>query len=226
MGYAVDIEGGILRTKSKEAMEKVKSFLSDECIYYSENIKVDEETETLVLTVSGGTSENYHESAYQELADLCSSGSCLQFIGEDTTAWTLYLEDGKITDHNGMIIFDMTDPKELIELLNQAGYTVRKNWAIKDPGTSLRAFFRDNFITAGFHTEPADYSPEGEQDSQGITFNIGFINPTVERFQGDGIANDETQFTAESLDELEDLYEDFCKENGFPTDTVTYVEVA
>ena len=59
-----------------------------------------------------------------------------------------------------------------------------------------------------------------------MTFDIGFINPDIENWQGDGIANDETEFTAEGLEELESLYEDFCRENSFPTDTVTHVEIA
>jgi hypothetical protein len=51
---------------------------------------------------------------------------------------------------------------------------------------------------------------------------IGFINPEIDE---DEVANDETVLTAESIKELEDLYEVFCKENGFPTDTVEYVEM-
>lgn len=61
---------------------------------------------------------------------------------------------------------------------------------------------------------------------EAMTFDIGFINPDIENWQGDDIANDETEFTAEGLEELEALYEDFCRENNFPTDTVTYVEVS
>lgn len=58
-----------------------------------------------------------------------------------------------------------------------------------------------------------------------LTFDIGFINPYIESYRGDGIANDETELDAASLEELVELYEDFCKENGFPTDTVKYVEI-
>ena len=47
-------------------------------------------------------------------------------------------------------------------------------------------------------------------------YNIGFFNE-------DGI-HDETQFDAEGLSELCELWKDFCKENGFDTDAVTYVE--
>ncbi|MDF2841584.1 MAG: hypothetical protein K0R00_10 [Herbinix sp.] len=43
-------------------------------------------------------------------------------------------------------------------------------------------------------------------------FNISFINS-----DGD---NDETQFEAQNIDELDALYTEFCKENGFKTDTV------
>ncbi len=61
---------------------------------------------------------------------------------------------------------------------------------------------------------------------EAMTFDIGFINPHIENWQGDGIGNDETELKAEGLEELEALYEDFCRENSFPTDTVTYVEIA
>lgn len=50
-------------------------------------------------------------------------------------------------------------------------------------------------------------------------YNIGFIN-------SDGI-EDETQFDGvKTLKELSDLFRDFCKENGFKTNTVTYMEAA
>ena len=58
-----------------------------------------------------------------------------------------------------------------------------------------------------------------------ITFDIGFINPNIESYQGDGIANDETELTADNLKDLEELYMDFCEENDVPCDTVTYVEI-
>lgn len=56
-------------------------------------------------------------------------------------------------------------------------------------------------------------------------FNIGFIDPGREDYPVYGDANDETSFEAESPEELEELYEVFCKESGLPTDTVTYVEL-
>lgn len=36
--------------------------------------------------------------------------------------------------------------------------------------------------------------------------------------------DDETEFTAFNLTELEALYRDFCKENGFRQNTVNYIE--
>lgn len=59
-----------------------------------------------------------------------------------------------------------------------------------------------------------------------LVFNIGFINPHIENFQGDGIANDETQLDASSVFELALLYCEFCRENKFPCNTVNYVELA
>lgn len=50
-------------------------------------------------------------------------------------------------------------------------------------------------------------------------YNIGFIN--------DDGAEDETQFeNVRTLRELSDLFRDFCKENGFKTNTVRYLEKA
>ena len=52
------------------------------------------------------------------------------------------------------------------------------------------------------------------------TFRIGFLNNNV------NINNihDETEFEAENIDELQELYETFCEENGFHIDTVQYIE--
>lgn len=49
------------------------------------------------------------------------------------------------------------------------------------------------------------------------SFNVGFYND-VER-------EDETQFDAENEKEALELFEEFCKENGFSKDSVRYVEV-
>ena len=50
----------------------------------------------------------------------------------------------------------------------------------------------------------------------GGTYRIGFINT-------DG-QEDETELDGFNMEELEELYRDFCKENGFRQNTVTYVE--
>lgn len=50
----------------------------------------------------------------------------------------------------------------------------------------------------------------------GGTYRIGFINTNDQE--------DETEFDAYNLKELEELYEEFCRENGFKQNTVTYVE--
>ena len=53
---------------------------------------------------------------------------------------------------------------------------------------------------------------EGVVTTGGGVYNIGF---------NDG---DETQFDAYNLKELEELWRDFCKENGFKENSVDYVE--
>ena len=50
----------------------------------------------------------------------------------------------------------------------------------------------------------------------GGTYRIGFINT-------DG-QEDETELDAYNMTELDELYREFCKENGFRQNTVTYVE--
>ena len=50
----------------------------------------------------------------------------------------------------------------------------------------------------------------------GGTYRIGFIN-------SDG-REDETELDVCNLAELEEVYQDFCKENGFRQNTVIYVE--
>lgn len=60
---------------------------------------------------------------------------------------------------------------------------------------------------------------KGEYSKFHEKYNIGFTNT-------DGNL-DETQFeNVKSLNELSDLFKEFCKENGFETNTVTYVERA
>lgn len=55
---------------------------------------------------------------------------------------------------------------------------------------------------------------KGVVTTGGGVYNIGF---------NDG---DETQFDAYNLKELEELWKDFCKENGFKENSVDYVERA
>lgn len=215
MDYIADMRGGKICTKTKEDMEKALAFLKEEDIFYNECIETKEDG-TFEATVFGSTVDGYHEEGYQKLADLCTKGSCLQFLGEDSLVWTLYLDDGKIENRSGTIVFDMSDPEELVHILTQAGYTVRKSWAVTDPGTTLSEYIRTNYPE---HLTTRDRFPVT------TTWDIGFINPEIVNYQGDGIANDETQFRAESVDELEELYEDFCKENNLPADTVTYAEI-
>ena len=57
---------------------------------------------------------------------------------------------------------------------------------------------------------------KGIVTSGGGTYRIGFINT-------DG-QEDETELDGFNRTELEELYRDFCKENGFRQNTVTYVE--
>lgn len=52
-----------------------------------------------------------------------------------------------------------------------------------------------------------------------MSVNVGFLN--------DRKMEDETQFDIKAYDviELDKLFREFCKDNGFPTDTVTYIDV-
>ena len=47
------------------------------------------------------------------------------------------------------------------------------------------------------------------------TYDIGFIN-------SDGM-NDETEFFVDDLEDLVALFDEFCRENGFAEDSVTYI---
>lgn len=47
------------------------------------------------------------------------------------------------------------------------------------------------------------------------TYQIGFVN--------DKGNDDETEYSAYSLKELSELFSEFCRENGFNEDTVTYI---
>lgn len=50
------------------------------------------------------------------------------------------------------------------------------------------------------------------------TFNVGFIS--------DEGLEDETQFDVESVAEIPELFNEFCKENGFNPEGLMYVERA
>lgn len=80
-------------------------------------------------------------------------------------------------------------------------------------GMTISEYFREHY--------PEVMSWRGSFPSE-TTFDIGFINPELE---SSGCANDETQLSAENLDDLETLYADFCLENAFPADTVMYVDI-
>ena len=49
------------------------------------------------------------------------------------------------------------------------------------------------------------------------TYDIGFIN-------SDGM-NDETEFFVDNLEDLVTLFSEFCRENGFTEDSVTYIGI-
>lgn len=49
------------------------------------------------------------------------------------------------------------------------------------------------------------------------TYDIGFIN-------SDGM-NDETEFFVDDLEDLVALFSEFCRENGFAEDSVTYIKI-
>ena len=49
------------------------------------------------------------------------------------------------------------------------------------------------------------------------TYDIGFIN-------SDGM-NDETDFFVDDLEDLVALFSEFCRENGFAEDSVTYIQI-
>ena len=58
---------------------------------------------------------------------------------------------------------------------------------------------------------------EGMNITNEYDYRIGFINT-----DGD---EDETELSADSNEELENMYEEFCEENGFSRDTVTYIDL-
>lgn len=49
----------------------------------------------------------------------------------------------------------------------------------------------------------------------GGVYDIGFLNASLE--------SDETQFSAYGIKDLKEAWFDFCKENGFKTNSITYV---
>lgn len=58
---------------------------------------------------------------------------------------------------------------------------------------------------------------EGMHISNEYDYRIGFINA--------GGQEDETELSADNNEELETTYEEFCEDNGFPKDTITYINL-
>ena len=58
---------------------------------------------------------------------------------------------------------------------------------------------------------------EGMHVSNAYNYRIGFLNT-------DG-QEDETELSADNNEDLENTYEDFCEENGFLKNTVTYIDL-
>lgn len=58
---------------------------------------------------------------------------------------------------------------------------------------------------------------EGMHISNEYDYRIGFIN-------ADG-QEDETELSADSNEDLINTYEEFCEDNGFPKDTVIYIDL-
>lgn len=50
------------------------------------------------------------------------------------------------------------------------------------------------------------------------TYRIGFINCICEEME------DQTELDAENMDDLEQLYREFCEENALLSNTVIYIE--
>lgn len=58
---------------------------------------------------------------------------------------------------------------------------------------------------------------EGMNISNKYDYRIGFINADEQE--------DETELSADNNEELESTYEEFCEDNGFSKDTVTYIDL-
>ena len=58
---------------------------------------------------------------------------------------------------------------------------------------------------------------EGMNITNEYDYRIGFINSDRQE--------DETELSADSNEELERAYEEFCEDNGFPKDTITYIDL-
>ena len=58
---------------------------------------------------------------------------------------------------------------------------------------------------------------EGMHISSEYDYRIGFIN-------ADG-QEDETELSADNNEDPESTYEEFCEDNGFPKDTITYINL-
>jgi hypothetical protein len=58
-----------------------------------------------------------------------------------------------------------------------------------------------------------------KQAAKGVVSNIGTRTYDIDFINSDGEV-DETQFDAKGTEELSEIYSEFCKENGFKSNTV------
>lgn len=139
MGYNCYIASGKIKiaSESADAFQKLREkYDFDVCKVNSRE-----------YTVDACERFSYHEEDFQELADICEEGTCLNFIGEDNIVWSLHLHHGVIEDRPGKIIFDEGELNKISVPLGD-GYTLE---ASRNPDDDYKEIFvylkKDSLVT-------------------------------------------------------------------------------
>lgn len=76
------------------------------------------------LQVYGTSHIKYAEEDYEDLARIAKKGSYLQFLGDECDVWTLQLEDGRVEEKYGEILWDHIESSGKIVVPLGGGFAI------------------------------------------------------------------------------------------------------
>lgn len=112
MSYHALSKGGTIFTRSGSDAERAYTILTEELGIDAE---VRPSPDEHIVEVFGSNYFSYKGEDFEEIATLAKDGSCISFIGEDDSVWTLKFEDGQVIDCSGEILWDHSEAENRLE---------------------------------------------------------------------------------------------------------------